>query len=42
MIRGQGNLSMNRLSTPFDMTSVRRDNGGGGKPSLNCNDIDCF
>ena len=34
---------MNRLSRPFDMTSVISDNTpGGGKPSLNCNDIDAF
>ncbi len=42
-VRTQGNLSMNRLSRPFDMTSVISDNTpGGGKPSLNCNDIDAF
>ena len=41
--RKQGNLSMNRLSRPFDMTSVISDNTPGvGKPSLNCNDIDAF
>ena len=28
---------MNRLSKPFDMTSVRRDNG-----DLSCDDIDSF
>ena len=35
--KGQGNLSMNRLSRPFDMTSVRRDNG-----DLSCDAIDAF
>ncbi len=35
--KGQGNLSMNRLSKPFDMTSVRRDNG-----DLSCDAIDSF
>ena len=35
--KGQGNLSMNRLSRPFDMTSVRRDNG-----DLSCDAIDSF
>mgnify|MGYP001194760479 CR=1 FL=1 len=35
--KGQGNLSMNRLSRPFDMTSVRRDNG-----DLSCDVIDAF
>ncbi len=40
---GYGNMSMNRLSRPFDMTSVISDNTpGAGKPSLNCNDIDSF
>ena len=33
----KGNLSMNRLSRPFDMTSVRRDNG-----DLSCDAIDAF
>ena len=35
--KGQGNLSMNRLSRPFDMTSVRRDNG-----DFSCDAIDSF
>ena len=35
--KGQGNLSMNRLSIPFDMTSVKRDNG-----DLSCDVIDSF
>ena len=35
--RGQGNLSMNRLSKPFDMKSIRRDNG-----DLSCDVIDAF
>ena len=40
---GYGNMNMNRLSRPFDMTSVISDNTpGAGKPSLNCNDIDSF
>ena len=40
---GYGNMNMNRLSRPFDMTSVISDNTpGAGKPGLNCNDIDSF
>ena len=33
---GQGNLSMNRLSKPFDMTSVEENR------DLSCNVIDAF
>ena len=36
-VRGKGNLSMNRLSRPFDMTSIKRDNG-----DMSCDVIDAF
>ncbi len=40
---GYGNMNMNRLSRPFDMTSVISDQlTTPGKPSLNCDDIDSF
>ena len=35
--RSVGNLSMNKLSTPFDMTSVKTSNG-----STDCNDLNAF
>ena len=34
---GYGNMNMNRLSRPFDMTSVRRDNR-----DFSCDSIDAF
>ena len=41
--KGQGNLSMNRLLRPFDMTSVISDlDTTSGKPNLDCSAIDSF
>ncbi len=42
-VRGKGNLSMNRLSRPFDMTSVISDqHTATGKPDMSCDAIDAF